>query len=106
MRTKVGEFENSASAYGTFDQNGNVWEFNESLTHTQGNETWRGLRGGSFYNSGLGPNLEATGRLWYYQTDEESYMGFRVVQAVPEPSSVVVLATGLVSLVGIRRRRT
>ena len=29
-RTNVGEFENSASAYGTFDQGGNVWEWNEA----------------------------------------------------------------------------
>ena len=31
-RTNVGEFENSASAYGTFDQGGNVWEWNEAIT--------------------------------------------------------------------------
>ena len=29
--TAVGEFENSDSAYGTFDQGGNVWEWNETL---------------------------------------------------------------------------
>ena len=28
--TEVGEFENSASPYGTFDQGGNVWEWNET----------------------------------------------------------------------------
>ena len=29
-RTEVGEFENSESPYGTFDQGGNVWEWNEN----------------------------------------------------------------------------
>ena len=34
----------SDSAYGTFDQGGNVWEWNESILYL----TYRGLRGGSF----------------------------------------------------------
>ena len=32
-RTDVGEFQNSASAYGTFDQGGNVWEWNEAIVY-------------------------------------------------------------------------
>src|SRR5262249_45501879 len=43
-RPNVGEFANSASPYGTFDQGGNVWEWNE----TQVSGSTRGLRGGSF----------------------------------------------------------
>ena len=30
--TVVGEFQNSASPYGTFDQGGNVWEWNEAVS--------------------------------------------------------------------------
>ena len=41
--TKVGEFQNSASPYGTFDQGGNVWEWNESIIDSKS-----GARGGSF----------------------------------------------------------
>ena len=29
--TVVGEFQNSDSPYGTFDQGGNVWEWNEAV---------------------------------------------------------------------------
>ncbi|MHC4251085.1 MAG: formylglycine-generating enzyme family protein, partial [Planctomycetota bacterium] len=40
----VGAYGNAGSAYGTFDQNGNMWEWNE--TRGGGN---CGVRGGSFY---------------------------------------------------------
>ena len=43
-RTVVGEFELSDSPYGTFDQGGNVWEWNETAVTSSS----RGLRGGSF----------------------------------------------------------
>ncbi len=43
-RTVVGEFELSGSPYGTFDQGGNVWEWNETNVISSS----RGLRGGSF----------------------------------------------------------
>ena len=43
-RTPVGEFENSQSPYGTFDQGGNVWEWNEAIVRA----SFRGIRGGSF----------------------------------------------------------
>jgi formylglycine-generating enzyme required for sulfatase activity len=56
--TVVGAHENSASAYGTFDQGGNLWEWNEAVLYT----TSRGIRGGSWYGS-AGP-LSASSR--YY----------------------------------------
>ena len=43
----VGEFENSASPYGTFDQGGNVWEWNEAVVY-ETHIALRGLRGGSY----------------------------------------------------------
>ena len=46
-RTEVGEWENSASPYGTFDQAGNVWEWFESPLPAGGNGN-RVLRGGSY----------------------------------------------------------
>jgi hypothetical protein len=46
----VGEFENSESAYGTFDQSGNQWEWTDSWPNLYGNPgTKRAVRGGSFY---------------------------------------------------------
>ncbi len=49
-RTEVGEFQNSDSAYGTFDQGGNVDEWNESIT----NGSFRGTRGGNLRNNTYG----------------------------------------------------
>ena len=44
--TVVGEFQNSASPYGTFDQGGNEWEWNEAVLSGSS----RGSRGGAFLN--------------------------------------------------------
>ena len=40
-------YVNSASPYGTFDQGGNVWEWNETA-YSVCCGSYRGLRGGSF----------------------------------------------------------
>ena len=61
-RTEAGEWENSESPYGTFDQGGNVWEWNEAIT---GNA--RGLRGGSF--SSAGSDLQG----WYGNGADPTY---------------------------------
>jgi formylglycine-generating enzyme required for sulfatase activity len=103
-RTNVGEFENSASPYGTFDQGGNVWEWNEAIPYISGSYAYRGLRGGSF--SGDGSTLRSSTRDFSSPDPhyEDCSVGFRVSE-VPEPSSIIALVGGLVGLLGIRRRR-
>lgn len=88
--TVAGEFQNSESAYGTFDQGGNVWEWNEALVTS----SLRGLRGGSFYSGPGSDALLASTRslnLYYPAADEDYYMGFRVA-SIPEPGSLIMLA--------------
>lgn len=90
-----------AGPYGTYDQGGNVGEWNEALFH----DTNRGIRGGHFsaYSNDF---LRAAYRYGYANPNGDTpTLGFRVVQAVPEPSSIIALLGGLVSLVGIRRRK-
>ncbi len=94
-RTEVGEHENSDSPYGTFDQGGNVWEWNEAILYG----SYRGLRGGSFYF--YGGVLHASGRSDYNPTLENDDIGFRVSE-VPEPASLSLLAVGGLAL--LRRR--
>ncbi len=77
-RTRGGEWENSASPYRTFDQGGNVWEWNEA-----GINSSRGLRGGAVDDEA--GDLRASFRYYYPPTSEICYIGFRVV-SVPKPS--------------------
>jgi formylglycine-generating enzyme required for sulfatase activity len=99
-RTDVGEWENSASAYGTFDQGGNVWEWNEALLGTPG-QLLRGLRGGAFDNDGN--YLHAAVRCaCNYPPIGNNVIGFRVAE-VPESTTIVILTLAGVGVV--RRRR-
>ena len=100
--TVAGEFQNSDNPYGTFDQGGNVWEWNEALPYD--GYAYRCLRGGSFNVDSPYYTLQASMRGYDQPSDEYYSIGFRVSE-VPEPASIIVLAGGLISLLGIRRRR-
>jgi formylglycine-generating enzyme len=80
-RTTVGAFAHSSSPYGTFDQNGNVWEWNESTIY----DSFMGLRGGSLNDYDV--TLSASFRYFDSPDFESDTIGFRVASAVPEPSS-------------------
>jgi len=97
--TLVGEFEFSESPYGTFDQGGNLWEWNETAIFGSS----RALRGGGWgYNSGL---LHASYRYGLDPSYEDAYKGFRVA-SVPEPGSITLLLCGLVAgLIWWQRRK-
>ena len=88
----------SASYFGTFDQAGNVWEWNE----TQFGST-RGVRGGAWY--GLDAGLFSSGHYSNYPWFEDNTHGFRVAM-IPEPGTFVAMAlAGLAACVWCRRRR-
>lgn len=111
--TNVGAFTNSYSYYGTFDQNGNVAEFNASISGTTSGSvgSLRGVRGG-VYNEDQGafglPSADAGGQ---NPSLENWYTGFRLASpvVVPEPSTpamaLAVLASGGYSM-WRRRKRT
>jgi formylglycine-generating enzyme required for sulfatase activity len=94
--TVAGEFQNSDSPYGTFDQGGNVWEWNEAVL----SGSYRGLRGGSF--DVIVGDLLASSRGLNDPSLENYYIGFRVSE-VPEPTSMALLAVGGVGML-VRRR--
>jgi probable HAF family extracellular repeat protein len=97
--TEVGAHENSDSYYGTFDQGGDVCEWNDSTVSSLG----RGLRGGSFLNQAN--DMASVSRYSYLPTLEYGQIGFRVA-SVPEPSTIaLLLAASLGGLLWWRRKR-
>jgi len=98
--TVVGAYLNSISPYGTFDQSGNVQEWNESRSGNSG----RGLRSGS-YGSGhafaQSASSRSTGNAMF---PGQEFVGFRVASTIPEPSTALLVGAGLLGMAAARRR--
>ncbi len=99
--TDVGDYTLSESLYGTFDQGGNVWEWNEAVIGSSS----RGLRGG-----GCLANVRNLAASYRYNggdpTNEYDYLvnvGFRVT-SIPEPGSLAMAGLGMVFTLSLRRR--
>jgi sulfatase modifying factor 1 len=98
--TDVGAFVASPSAYGTFDQSGNVWELNDL---SGGASLNRGRRGGVWSNNWA----DASAFVRFEQDAGNSYGGFRLAAPVPEPSTYAMALAGLAcgGSVVFRRRK-
>ncbi len=102
--TDVGSFVSSASYYGTYDQSGNLYEWNDEVLYDGGSNVTRGVRGGAWDNADY-TSLEPGGRGSEQPYKEYDFIGFRVA-AVPEPSTCALLglAIGLLVVFGKRRQ--
>jgi formylglycine-generating enzyme required for sulfatase activity len=103
--TDVGVYGLSPSPYGTFDQGGNVAEWNEQIVPSSG----RGLRGGSW--TGSSNELVASFANSAQSTFEFAAIGFRVASLVPEPDGTSASLLTMTVLAGLaarqeRRKRT
>jgi formylglycine-generating enzyme len=96
--TSAGAYALAGSYYGTYDQGGNVTEWNDDVSGTQ-----RGARGGSWNN--LDTNMRATLSGAIGPTFEGNFLGFRIA-AIPEPSAVCLMTLGAALLVCRRKRTT
>jgi sulfatase modifying factor 1 len=100
--TDAGKFYLSDSPYGTFDQGGNVWEWNEAIPNQDSTYAFRGLRGGSYSNT-IEDYLHASHRNVYNDPSFEGIsVGFRVAE-VPDPATMSLLALGGLGIL-MRRR--
>ena len=94
----VGSYPGSASPYGTFDQGGNVWEWNETIL----NGIQRGFRGGNLGTTAA--NLAASAQRAANGSNENGGFGFRLATTIPEPGTGLLLAVGLLGFAMGRRR--
>ena len=85
--TDVGTYSGDASYYGTFDQGGNVWEWNDAIVSTSS----RGLGGGSFSDASY--SLQSSFLGSFDPTSEGNDVGFRVssLAPIPEPSAYAAI---------------
>ena len=100
--TDVGAFSNSAGAYGTFDQGGNVMEWNDGVVDVN----QRGVRGGAYDYGADHLQSNFTNGVSLNPVQEFDDVGFRVA-AVPEPSTyALILMAGAGWLLWKRRKVT
>ena len=101
--TDVGSYTLADSHYGTYDQGGNVWEWNDAIAST----SYRGLRGGTFGSSDF--TLQSSYRGDSNPRGEIDNVGFRVssLAPIPEPSAYAAIlgCVGLAFAVSRRRRK-
>jgi formylglycine-generating enzyme required for sulfatase activity len=99
--TPVGYFSQSPGPYMTFDQAGNVSEFNETLLIFSENTVYRGVRGGSYTAHAAFLDSSYSG-LYPIEVPPVSH-GFRIA-AIPEPSSIAFLISSA-GVLGWKLRR-
>src|SRR5207244_4078098 len=96
--TDVGAYSTSASYYGTYDQSGLVYDWNEAVIGSH-----RGMRGGSW--DGGASDLPSSFRNSTEPANHSNVVGFRLATSVvPEPGTAL-FGMACVGVAALRRRR-
>jgi formylglycine-generating enzyme required for sulfatase activity len=96
--TDVGAYKKSPSSYGTFDQGGDVFQWNETIIAGSA----RGNRGGSWE---AGSPAASDPNTQDFPPVELPFVGFRVASVVPEPATGLLLLAGVLGLAMARRTK-
>jgi formylglycine-generating enzyme required for sulfatase activity len=103
--TPVGAFAASPGPYGTYDQGGDIWQWNETVVFTGES---RGIRAGVWSDSSyvLASSERFSGLVEDMGSGGSGYycFGFRVAE-VPEPGSIVLVVAGGLCLLSYAWRR-
>jgi formylglycine-generating enzyme required for sulfatase activity len=94
--TAVGSFTDSASYYGTFDQSGDVFNWNSTIVDSD-----PVLRGGNWSYSTADSVSSSYRYLSTNPTNEDYSIGFRVA-SIPEPNSIMLILAGVAGLALMR----
>ncbi len=94
--TDVGAFTDSGSFYGTFDQSGNVFQWND-LDGAPGSS--RGLRGGDWYNSAF--YVSSSDSFSFDPAIEPINVGFRLASPVSGSAVPEIDPNGLSAVLGL-----
>ena len=94
--TDVGAFSGSGSFYGTFDQSGNVFQWND-LDGAPGSS--RGLRGGSWYHNAF--NVSSSHSISFVPSYRFYDIGFRLASPVSGSAVPEIDPNGLSAVLGI-----
>ena len=97
VSTTVRAYPASPSSYGTLDQGGNLFEWNDTIVATES----RGMRGGFYGASNFSTKSVARGL--NVPAIEAPSVGFRVTQ-IPEPASLLLQGFMLATLAALRHR--
>jgi formylglycine-generating enzyme required for sulfatase activity len=96
--TAVGTYSNNPSYYGTYDQGGNVREWNDG-----DNGRGKGVSGGSWDDPEF--SMAKTASAYSFETWEVDVLGFRLVSVNPIPEPTTSLFSVLGATMLLRRRR-
>ena len=108
--TEVGAYDDSESPYGTYDQSGSLWEWNETLVNEAAGRY--GLRGGSWFEANRVDYISSLYRNQTLPSYEAANVGFRIAgyredtSAIPEPMTFVLFITSISSLFFVRQKKS